>query len=72
MTAVSATSLTRAFGTLVAVDHVDLQLAAGQVYGLLGRNGAGKTTLIRMVLGLPRPTSGSVDVLGRPGRHPGR
>ena len=62
--AVSATSLTRAFGTLVAVDHVDLQLAAGQVYGLLGRNGAGKTTLIRMVLGLLRPTSGSVDVLG--------
>ena len=69
--AVSATSLTRAFGTLVAVDHVDLQLAAGQVYGLLGRNGAGKTTLIRMVLGLLRPTSGSVDVWG-PGRHPGR
>lgn len=64
MTAVRATSLTRAFGTLVAVDHVDVELAAGQVYGLLGRNGAGKTTLIRMVLGLLRPTSGSVDVLG--------
>ncbi|HEY3438276.1 MAG TPA: ABC transporter ATP-binding protein [Actinotalea sp.] len=64
MTAVRTTGLTRAFGTLVAVDHVDLGLAAGEVYGLLGRNGAGKTTLIRMVLGLIRPTAGSVEILG--------
>lgn len=64
MTAVIATQLTRSFGDLVAVDRVDLQLAAGKVYGLLGRNGAGKSTLIKLILGLLRPTSGSVEVLG--------
>lgn len=64
MTAVITTQLTRSFGDLVAVDRVDLQLAAGEVYGLLGRNGAGKSTLMRLILGLLRPTSGSVEVLG--------
>ena len=62
--AVVASGLTKAFGSLVAVDHVDLDLAPGRIYGLLGPNGSGKTTLIRMLLGLTRATSGEATVLG--------
>ena len=62
---ITATGLTRRFGDLTAVDAVDLSIAPGTLYGFLGRNGAGKTTLIRMLLGLIRPTSGEVSILGR-------
>jgi ABC-2 type transport system ATP-binding protein len=63
--------LTKRYGNLAAVDGVDLTVGSGEVYGFLGPNGAGKTTTLRMVLGLIRPTAGSVHVLGRaPG--PGR
>ena len=62
---ITATGLTRRFGELTAVDSVDLSIAPGTLYGFLGRNGAGKTTLIRMLLGLIRPTSGEVSILGR-------
>ena len=58
--------LTRRYGQVTAVDDVELSVAAGEVYGFLGRNGAGKTTLIRLLLGLIRPTAGAVEVLGRP------
>ena len=51
---------------VVAVDGLDLVVPAGGVHGFLGPNGAGKTTTIRMLLGLARPTSGEVRVLGRP------
>jgi ABC-2 type transport system ATP-binding protein len=47
-----------------AVDGIDLQVGAGEIIGLLGPNGAGKSTLIDMVLGLTRPTSGTVEVFG--------
>ena len=47
-----------------AVDHVDLTVRAGEIYGFLGPNGAGKTTTLRMLLGLVRPTSGTATVLG--------
>ena len=53
-------------GTTVAVDGLDLAVPAGGVYGFLGPNGSGKTTTIRCVLGLARPTKGSVRLLGRP------
>ena len=62
--AIAAHGLTKRFGELVAVDNLDLELAPGRIYGLLGPNGSGKTTLIRLLVGLARPTSGEVRVLG--------
>jgi ABC-2 type transport system ATP-binding protein len=55
---------TRRYGSTVAVDELNLTVERGQVFGFLGRNGAGKTTTIKTLLGLLRPTSGSVRVLG--------
>ncbi|WP_132427196.1 ABC transporter ATP-binding protein [Pseudonocardia endophytica] len=55
----------KTFGRTVAVDGIDLDVPAGSVFGMLGPNGSGKTTLIRMLLGLTRPTTGSVELLGR-------
>lgn len=63
---IATSALTKRYGELRAVDGVDLQVAAGDVYGFLGANGSGKTTTVRMLLGLVLPTSGSVEVLGRP------
>ncbi|MBS0571476.1 MAG: ABC transporter ATP-binding protein [Proteobacteria bacterium] len=59
-----ARGLTRTFGKLVAVDHVDLTVARAQVYGFLGPNGSGKSTTIRMLCGLLLPTAGQIEVLG--------
>jgi len=61
--------LTKRYGTLTAVDALDLTVRPGEVYGFLGPNGAGKTTTLRMLLGLIRPTSGEVRLFGGP---PGR
>jgi ABC-2 type transport system ATP-binding protein len=60
----------KVFGSHVAVHGLDLSVARGQVFGLLGPNGAGKTTVIKMMLGLVRPTAGSVELLGRPAADP--
>ena len=62
--AIHARGLTRRFGALVAVDHVDLSVPRAQVYGFLGPNGSGKSTTLRMLCGLLTPTAGEVDVLG--------
>ncbi len=56
--------LTRRFGPLVAVDHVDLSVLRGEIFGCLGPNGSGKSTLMRMILGLLEPSAGGVTVLG--------
>jgi ABC-2 type transport system ATP-binding protein len=62
----AAKGATRRFGDLLAVDDVDLTVAAGEVVGLIGANGSGKTTLIRMLLGLLAPTSGRIRLFGEP------
>jgi ABC-2 type transport system ATP-binding protein len=62
--AIEARGLTRRFGKLLAVDHVDLSVPRATIYGFLGPNGSGKSTTIRMLCGLLRPTSGSATVLG--------
>ena len=61
---ISTQGLTRRFGALLAVDHVDLRVAPGQFFGFLGPNGAGKSTTIKMLTGLLAPTSGSIRILG--------
>jgi ABC-2 type transport system ATP-binding protein len=63
--------LTKAYGDLIAVDHLDLDVRAGEIFGLLGQNGAGKTTTILMLLGLTEPTDGTARVVGLdPARNP--
>jgi ABC-2 type transport system ATP-binding protein len=62
---VKARGLVKRYKDVLAVDHVDLNVRAGDVYGFLGPNGAGKTTTLRMALGLISPTEGSVELFGR-------
>jgi ABC-2 type transport system ATP-binding protein len=62
--AVKTNELTRRFGSLTAVDHLELAIPYGEIFGLLGANGAGKTTLIKMLTTLLAPTSGSAAVGG--------
>jgi len=62
--AIRARGLVKRFGTLTAVDHVDLSVPRANVYGFLGPNGSGKSTTIRMLCGLLTPTSGEIEVLG--------
>jgi ABC-2 type transport system ATP-binding protein len=63
--AVEARGLVKRYGHITAVDHVDLTVRAGDVYGYLGPNGAGKTTSLRMLLGLIRPDEGTAKLFGR-------
>jgi ABC-2 type transport system ATP-binding protein len=69
---VEARGLTRAFRDFwmrtraMAVDHIDLEIRSGEIFGLLGPNGSGKSTTIKMILGLLRPTAGRLSVFGRP------
>jgi ABC-type multidrug transport system ATPase subunit len=56
--------LTKRYGSVTAVDGIELDVQAGDVYGFLGPNGSGKTTTVRMLLGLVLPTAGTVEVLG--------
>ncbi|MAU04918.1 MAG: ABC transporter ATP-binding protein [Gammaproteobacteria bacterium] len=60
----TASGLTRHFGSLIAVKDFDLQIPTGSIYGFLGPNGSGKSTTIRMLCGLLTPSSGSASVLG--------
>jgi ABC-2 type transport system ATP-binding protein len=70
---VKARGLVKRYDDVLAVDHIDLNVHAGDVYGFLGPNGAGKTTTLRMALGLITPTDGAVELFGRdPLRHGAR
>jgi ABC-2 type transport system ATP-binding protein len=62
---ISASKLTRRFGTLTAVDHIDLEVAEGEIFALVGPDGAGKTTTMRLLCSLMDPTEGSARVGGR-------
>ena len=61
--------LTHRYGHHVALRDVNLEVAEGSLYALLGPNGAGKTTLLKILLGLLRPTAGSVTLLGEELEH---
>lgn len=67
--AITSSGLTRRFGPLLAVDHVDLEVPRGQIYGFLGPNGSGKSTTIRMLCGLLTPSEGQATVLGKDTRR---
>ena len=62
--AIRTEGLTKRYGDAVALDHLDLEVAAGEVVGYLGPNGAGKTTTIRLLLGLARATGGRAEIFG--------
>ena len=64
--------LTKVYGNKEAAKDVNLHIAAGQIYGLIGRNGAGKTTIMRMISGLSLPTSGSYSLFGKTGYAMGK
>ena len=64
MNIIKTTNLTKKFGSTTAVEGLSLTVEEGEIYGFLGLNGAGKTTTIRMLLGMIRPTSGSVTLFG--------
>jgi ABC-2 type transport system ATP-binding protein len=61
---VQTSALTKKFGSLTAVDHMNLSVKAGEIFGFLGPNGAGKTTTVRILCGLMMPTSGNATVVG--------
>ena len=62
--AIVTEGLSKRYGTMLALDALDLRVARGEIYGYLGPNGAGKTTTIRLLLGLHRPTAGRAELFG--------
>jgi ABC-2 type transport system ATP-binding protein len=66
---VRARTVSKSFGDVIALDGVDLDVAEGQVHGLVGPNGAGKTTLLGLLLGLAQADGGELEILGRPVRR---
>jgi ABC-2 type transport system ATP-binding protein len=62
--AVEARNLTKYYGELLAVDHINFDAMKGEIFGFLGPNGAGKTTTIRMLTGISKPTEGTAAILG--------
>src|SRR5262245_50020663 len=69
--AIETKGLTKRYGALTALDHLDLCLSKGDVFGFIGPNGAGKSTTMKILAGLLTPTSGTGYVLGREVTHNG-
>lgn len=65
MSIIQTSDLCKQYGGALRVSHLNLSVAEGSVYGFLGPNGAGKSTTLKMILGLVRPTAGSIEVLGK-------
>ncbi len=63
--AIETLNLTKKFGSLTAVDNIDLSINKGEIFGFLGPNGAGKTTTIKLLTGLLKPTSGTAKIMGK-------
>lgn len=63
---IEAVNVTKSFGNIVAVDDVTLSIESGKVFGLIGTNGAGKSTFLRMIAGVLKPDSGTIEIDGRP------
>ncbi len=63
--AIRLTGLTKQFGSVTAVDHVDLEIAEGEFFSMLGPSGSGKTTVLRLIAGFEQPTSGAIELFGQ-------
>jgi ABC-2 type transport system ATP-binding protein len=61
---IKLTNLTKRYGSFTAVNSINLEVPRGELFGFLGPNGAGKTTTLRMIAGILRPTSGTVEIGG--------
>lgn len=72
MNSIETHGLSKQYGGALRVNHLDLCVPEGCIYGFLGPNGAGKSTTLKMILGLVRPTQGSITVLGQPMEHASR
>ncbi len=68
--AVETRSLTKVYNKKAAVDHLDMKVRQGAIYGFIGRNGAGKSTTLKMLCGLARPTEGEIRLFGKPWGEP--
>lgn len=64
--------LTKTYARKNAVDHINLKIRKGDIYGFIGKNGAGKTTTIKMIVGLSNPTSGKIELFGSTDLNEGR
>ena len=65
MSIVKTVNLTKKFGKFTALDHINLEVNQGEVFGFIGPNGAGKSTTIRILLGILKATSGSAEIFGK-------
>lgn len=65
-TAVRTLGLCKQYRGKAAVDHLDMQVSQGEIYGFIGANGAGKSTAFKLLAGLARPTAGQIELFGRP------